>query len=113
MITCSGCSSSNADSRRYCRECGDIIVQDCIKCGFSNSRGDRYCGGCGLNLTGQPEQQPRTSQTSPKSATYSYNDLSDLIQEKTPKSTQQKKEMKGTDSVSQDMLDSIFEESDD
>lgn len=117
MITCPKCSSSNSDARRYCRECGSLIVRNCGRCGFGNGHGDSYCGGCGMNLS-RPEEQTGQQpgqhiQTVPSSSRYSYEDLSDLIQEKTKKAPTKSKDMKGTDSVSQDMLDSIFEDSGD
>lgn len=118
MINCNKCSAQNTESRRFCRECGNLMVLYCGQCGFGNLQNDNYCGGCGINLSESPmpDRQPLQQVMKPASTgIYTYDDISDLIQGKTIKAApaEIKREIKGTDSVSQDMLDSIFDETED
>jgi len=94
------------------------MVLYCRRCGFGNLQNDNYCGGCGINLSEMiltDGQSPQQVQTPEGTGRYSYVDISEIIQEKTIKTApaDKKKEIKGTDSVSQDMLDNIFEATDD
>ncbi len=118
MINCNKCSAQNTESRKFCRECGTLMVLYCQQCGFGNLQNDKYCGGCGINLSEMimPDRQPlQQTQTPAGTGKYSSDDISELMQEKTIKTApaDRKKEIKGTDAVSQDMLDSIFDATDD
>ncbi|MBI5632019.1 MAG: zinc ribbon domain-containing protein [Nitrospirae bacterium] len=118
-MRCQKCAKENADRRKFCSECGELIVAYCKHCGFDNALTDKYCGGCGVNLTEAmilPDRQaPKQVQSPAGTGKYSYDDISELIQEKTArtKPSDKKKEIKGADSVSQDLLDSIFDAADD
>jgi len=116
-MNCPKCSTSNADPRKFCRECGALIVTYCPRCGFSNTPNDKFCGGCGINLADMsvPAQQcGRQGETAMVPGKYSYEDITELVQGQTQKKVpgQKKKEMKTTDSVSQDLLDSMFDSTD-
>lgn len=93
------------------------MVLCCRQCGFANTPNDNYCGGCGIKLSERalPDRQPtQYEQRSGEAERYSYNDISELMQEKTvkPGPAGKRKEVRGADSVSQDLLDSIFDETD-
>ena len=116
-MNCPKCSTSNPDLRKFCRECGALIVTYCPQCGFSNTPNDKFCGGCGINLAdlSMPAQQSdRQGQAAMGLGKYSYEDISELVQGQTQMTApvQKKKETKATDSVSQDLLDSMFDSTD-
>lgn len=117
-MDCLKCSTKNSEGRKFCSECGSLIVNFCRKCGFVNSLTDKYCGGCGVNLvnikaSGGKEDIP----LEPSDGTfgkYSINDIRELIDENSQKqdSKPKKKEIKEGEEVSQDMLDTIFDSDD-
>ena len=116
-MNCPKCSASNADPRKFCRECGSLIVAYCPRCGFSNTPNDKFCGGCGIHLADMSvaaQQAGRHGEAAKVSGKYSYEDISELVQDQTQKKlpVQKKREMKATDSVSQNLLDSMFESTD-
>jgi len=117
-MLCQKCSAENTERRKFCCECGSLIVSFCRNCGFDNSFKDKYCGGCGINLSEMLMQEKRDgyqSQVSVKhSGKYSSEEISELLQEESGKieKKQKKKESKDTEPVSQDFLDSMFNSSD-
>jgi hypothetical protein len=117
MIQCNVCSTPNEGLRRFCRECGSLMVCCCRQCGFANMPADKYCGGCGMSLTDMvpdsPQSQERTC-SAPAPGKYSHDDISELFgrQAQDMGPAKRKKEPRATDSVSQDMLDSIFDATD-
>jgi hypothetical protein len=116
-MNCPKCSTGNAEQRRFCRECGAMIVTSCSQCGFGNALSDKFCGGCGFNLaelTAAVPQSGRQGFAAQGSGRYSHEDITELIGGQTQKTepAQKKKERKASDAVSQDFLDSIFDSSD-
>jgi hypothetical protein len=107
-MLCYKCNIENTEGRKYCRECGSLIVQFCLKCGFSNHLTDKYCGGCGESLTHilTPESIKVAPDASPKmpAGKYSKEDISELFQ----KADQKIVKKKETQEASQDVLDNIF-----
>jgi dihydrodipicolinate reductase len=118
FMRCQKCSAENADRRKFCRECGSLIVLYCKNCGFDNSLSDKYCGGCGLPLSEMHTLEVRDSSHAQKaevpSGKYTADDISELLREKSEKTQKKQKneENKDIDTVSQDFLDSIFNSSD-
>src|SRR6516165_96788 len=51
-MRCPSCMAENAESRRFCAECGSPLPSQCPACGFENEPAARFCGGCG-KLMGQ------------------------------------------------------------
>jgi class 3 adenylate cyclase/predicted ATPase len=39
--------AENAESRRFCAECGSPLPAQCPACGFENEPAAKFCGGCG------------------------------------------------------------------
>jgi len=116
-MRCHKCLSENSDRRKFCGECGLLIVAYCQKCGFDNSLTDKYCGGCGINLSEvllSAKQDSSLSQASGKPfGKYSTEDVAELFQGKSEKTEkkQKKKESRDAEPVSQDFLDSMFDSS--
>lgn len=48
--TCPKCGLFNSDEQRFCRECGQSLIVDCVLCHEKNKVGTRYCTRCGVNL---------------------------------------------------------------
>lgn len=109
-MQCFKCLTENSEVRKYCRECGSLIVSFCKKCGFHNSAADKYCGGCGVMLEdmktpeAKNESLPHTADVAGRK--YSTADISEL----TDKSLQppKKKNIEDRNELSQDAIDSIF-----
>lgn len=117
LMRCQKCSAENTVGRKFCRECGSLIVSYCRNCGFDNSLSDKYCGGCGINLSEMhilEKQGSSQAQTTEKpSGKYSADDISELLHGKSEEKEkkQKKEEIKDTEPVSQDFLDSMFNSS--
>lgn len=105
---CLKCSTKNSEGRKFCRECGSLIVNFCQECGFINSLTDKYCGGCGTNLLNMKTSDSKEDILS--QGKYSASDIRELIDEHSQKKDKKpkKKEIKETGEVSQDLLDTIF-----
>lgn len=117
-MDCLKCFTENSDGRRFCRECGSLIVSCCQRCGFNNSLTDKYCGGCGISLSdaeSATEKDVFPSQTyAMSSGKYSAEDISELMKEQSQPAEKKEKKIisKKAETVSQDMLDSIFDATD-
>lgn len=111
-MTCLNCSTENTDGRKFCRECGRLMVHYCQKCGFANSLHDNYCGGCGVNLSDKQVTAGDDHMKSPavpgNYGSYSDDDIKELISEQSQSKKKQKKK-KEKPAVSQDVLDNIFD----
>src|SRR5215469_2978649 len=46
-MRCPSCLAENAESRRFCAECGSPLPSQCPACGFENEPAAKFCGGCG------------------------------------------------------------------
>lgn len=106
---CSNCSTENSETRKFCSECGSLIVAFCSKCGFPNAPSDKFCGGCGKNLSApdiistSETEHPHSSGNS--SSSY---DIKDLIDDTSKAKPEKKKKKTETENVSQDLIDNIF-----
>jgi class 3 adenylate cyclase/tetratricopeptide (TPR) repeat protein len=49
-MRCPNCQTENRDGRRFCAQCGVLILPKCAACGFANEPGEKFCGGCGAPL---------------------------------------------------------------
>ena len=52
-MTCPDCGATNADSARFCTECGTGLAAACAACGAPHAAGQRFCADCGARL-GEP-----------------------------------------------------------
>lgn len=52
-ITCVGCGRENADTQRFCGNCGESLERTCPHCGARNSLSFKFCGTCGNSLDEQ------------------------------------------------------------
>lgn len=118
-MRCSECSTENYEARRFCRECGLMLVSVCPRCGYGNMTADKFCGGCGMSratpeMTAAAAPSPPEQLASPEGK-YSRDDISELLHGGAKKTVPQvkKREAKDTEPVSQDLLDSIFSAEDD
>lgn len=109
----------NSERRKFCSECGSLIINLCPRCGFHNSLIDKYCGGCGAHLIGINTPVSRESISSKVTAEvinnkYSTADISELIDVLSQENDKKvkKKEVKEKDEISQDLLDNIFDSKD-
>src|SRR5919204_6149107 len=50
-LTCPSCSTVNADSARFCVECGTPLAARCPSCGTPHAAGQKFCGECGTPLS--------------------------------------------------------------
>lgn len=115
-MRCHKCSTENSERRRFCRECGSLIVIFCRRCGFHNSPADKYCGGCGAGLVSQgtsaasPKGSMPSQVSSKGTGKYSAADINELIK-KSPgeDDVKKKKDGKEDDEVSQKLIDKIFD----
>lgn len=110
-MRCFKCSTENSENRKYCRECGSLVVLFCHKCGFHNSLSDKYCGCCGTGVLDINKADLKEKNSSEVSAGhYSSDDISELIS--SPSEGKNKKiknkNAKDNEDVSQDLIDNIF-----
>src|SRR5688572_29884206 len=49
-MECTSCGAQNRAERRFCSQCGALLVVTCPSCGAANEPGDRFCGACGSSL---------------------------------------------------------------
>ncbi len=64
-MKCPKCRADNAETRKFCRECGAKLAAICSKCGFGNPPDDKFCAECGNSLIEQPLSQVGISPRSP------------------------------------------------
>jgi hypothetical protein len=50
-MKCSKCGFENADSLKFCNECGQKLTIACPSCQANNQPGSKFCGDCGHELT--------------------------------------------------------------
>jgi len=109
-MRCFKCSAENSEGRKFCGECGSHIAHVCSRCGFGNALADKYCGGCGANLaelkTPAEKEGLAPQMADIKSGKYSADDISELVDGSPQK--KKKKEIKDTEELSQDAIDSMF-----
>jgi class 3 adenylate cyclase len=75
-MKCPKCSTDNAETRRFCRECGEKLSLKCPRCNFENLPEDKFCGECGCDLS-QPIEVPTIDYSQPQSYTPKF--LADKI----------------------------------
>jgi class 3 adenylate cyclase/tetratricopeptide (TPR) repeat protein len=46
-MQCQACNTANADTSRFCENCGTGLAQICSACGYECGPTARFCGGCG------------------------------------------------------------------
>jgi len=58
---CPTCGHANADSARFCGECGLSLApaEPCPACGAENAAGQKFCNACGSRLGAQERPPPR------------------------------------------------------
>ena len=49
-MRCSKCGANNRESRKFCGQCGSVLVTSCPQCGACNEPSEKYCGDCGAAL---------------------------------------------------------------
>jgi class 3 adenylate cyclase/tetratricopeptide (TPR) repeat protein len=49
-MRCSKCGTDNREGRKFCANCGALLVVACPKCGAANQPGEKFCGDCGAGL---------------------------------------------------------------
>lgn len=50
VLRCPKCLSSNAESAKFCDQCGTSLVRTCSRCGAENPPETTYCEKCGARL---------------------------------------------------------------
>src|SRR5437867_9606165 len=53
-MKCPQCQHDNADSQKFCGECGSRLILACPACQAVNPPTNKFCGECGARLGGQP-----------------------------------------------------------
>lgn len=110
MITCTKCSAVNSERRKFCSDCGSLIVSFCKKCGFNNLFTDKYCGGCGVTLTAQAEAAGEEAREAPAAGRYSAAEIKELTAFRSEAKNSKAKKKDGADAeqLSQDTVNEIF-----
>lgn len=110
MITCGQCSAVNSERRKFCSECGSLIVSFCKKCGFNNLVTDKYCGGCGVSLTARAEAASEDTREEPVAGRYSAAEIKELTDSRSEKKDSKTKKKGGADAdqMSQDAVNEMF-----
>ena len=110
MITCGQCSAVNSERRKFCSECGSLIVSFCKKCGFNNLVADKYCGGCGVSLTARENAAGEETHEKPAAGRYSAAEIRELTDSRSEVKDNKTKKKSGADAeqVSQDTVSDIF-----
>ncbi|HKN93977.1 MAG TPA: adenylate/guanylate cyclase domain-containing protein, partial [Thermoleophilaceae bacterium] len=57
-MICPSCSTENAESARFCVECGTPLAARCPNCGAGHAPGQKFCAECGTPLSGAARQAP-------------------------------------------------------
>jgi len=110
MITCGQCSAVNSERRKFCGECGALIVSFCKKCGFNNLVADKYCGACGVSLTARAEPAAEVAREEPVAGKYSAAEIRELTDSRSDVKDCKTKKKSGADAeqVCQDTVNEIF-----
>jgi hypothetical protein len=109
MITCGKCSAVNSERRKFCSECGSLIVIFCKKCGFNNLVADKYCGGCGVALTALAETAGEETREEPAAGRYSAAEIKELTDSQPEvRGGRKKKDGAGAEQISQDTVNDMF-----
>ena len=105
------CSSENSETRKFCSECGSLIVRYCTQCSFANASTDKFCGGCGKNLSSpgivSPSEAEHPDSSGKAFSSYEIKDLIDDTSQSKAKLEKKKKKIEA-ENVSQDLIDNIF-----
>ena len=77
-MNCPKCQAENLDERKFCRECGAILLTICPICGYANYPDDKFCGRCGKKLSEELETGKRIPEidNERKYVTVLFSDLS-------------------------------------
>jgi len=61
-MRCPACEGETPDGKRFCANCGAVLVQACAGCGAELTEGQRFCADCGTPVTGTvPQGRPIVS----------------------------------------------------
>jgi len=80
-MKCPECQTENAETRKFCHECGAKLILLCPQCSSENLPGDKFCGECGHDLTIPSEPSPKE---------LSFEEKIDKIQRYLPKGLTEK-----------------------
>ena len=58
-MKCSKCGFENADSFKFCNDCGQKLTIVCPSCQANNQPGSKFCGDCGHDLTQSSPAAPK------------------------------------------------------
>jgi hypothetical protein len=110
MITCRQCSAVNSERRKFCGECGSLLVGFCGKCGFGNLDADKYCGGCGVILTAQAGAADEETRRERTAGGYSAAEIRELTEFRSEVNKSKEKKKAGADEkqMSQDAVSELF-----
>jgi class 3 adenylate cyclase/tetratricopeptide (TPR) repeat protein len=50
-MRCSKCAAENREGRKFCAECGTVLILRCPSCGAENEPAEKFCGECGASLS--------------------------------------------------------------
>ena len=100
----------NSERRKFCSECGSLIVIFCKKCGFNNLVADKYCGGCGVTLAVRSEAAVEETREEPAACRYSAAEIKELTACRAEVKGGQikKKDGTGAEQISQDTVNDMF-----
>lgn len=59
-MRCPHCGAENADDRRFCTECGSVVVCFCESCGSRNPPSAKFCSACGKSLVARTHRSDGT-----------------------------------------------------
>ena len=65
-MRCPSCTAENAETRRFCGECGAPLPLPCLACGFENEPTVKFCGGCGKPIGGADALAPIAAPAPPR-----------------------------------------------
>ncbi|MEA2546073.1 MAG: hypothetical protein QOI09_1346 [Chloroflexota bacterium] len=57
-MTCNTCGTANEAGRKFCAECGTLLLVACRACGTPNQADAKFCGECGTALSGAASARP-------------------------------------------------------
>ena len=58
-MKCPKCQTENAETRKFCKECGAKLSLICSQCQYENLPEDKFCGGCGHQLSLPAKATPK------------------------------------------------------